>query len=295
MATTKVRLTAPGTEAVIALQGAEPLSWRIGGKELLWHGDPAHWNRSAPLLFPVVGASRDGKVIVDALSYPVPQHGFARDLPFKVRELAGDRVTLRLQDNDITRGFFPFAFILDVTISLRMNSLSLECSVVNTGMEAMPYALGFHPAFPWPFDGGEKGDYHLVFDKNQKAQVPGLTPDGLLTRSQRNIPFTENILSLKPELFSEGAIVLLDAGSRRIGFVSKNNEAIEIEASECPHLALWTKPNAPFLSLEAWSGHADWEDFSGELRDRAAMTLLAPGAKGQHGLIMRRTGKKILV
>lgn len=288
MSTTKVRLAAPGVEAVIALRGAEPLSWNIGGTELLWHGDAVHWNRSAPLLFPVVGACRNGEVLVDGKTYPMPQHGFARDLVFKVKELGGDRVVLRLEDSEATFKHFPFPFILDVTISLTMDALSLECSVTNSGTGEMPYALGFHPAFPWPFHGGDKGSYHLAFDSEQKTDVPAVTADGLLARSTRKIPFTGRTLALRPELFEKGAIVLLDAGSRRIGFASKDGETIEIEARQCPHLALWTKPTAPFLSLEAWSGYADWEDFFGELRDRAAMTTLAPGQRGQHALVMRR-------
>lgn len=295
MSTTKIRLAAAGTEAVVALRGSEPLSWKVGGTELLWHGDPEHWNRSAPLLFPVVGASRNGQVRVDGKTYPMPQHGFARDASFKVSELAGNRVVMRLEDNEATRQHFPFSFMLDVTISLTMDALSWQCSVTNSGPDVMPYALGFHPAFPWPFHGGGKSSYHLEFDSDQKTDVPALTKDGLLAHSTREIPFTGKTLALKPELFEEGAIVLLDADSRRIGFVSDEAEIIEIEAHGCPHLALWTKPAAPFLSLEAWSGHADWEDFSGELRDRAAMTKLAPGQKGQHALIMRRIrphGKK---
>lgn len=37
-----VELKAGGATARIALHGAEPVSWRVGGTEYLWHGDPAH-------------------------------------------------------------------------------------------------------------------------------------------------------------------------------------------------------------------------------------------------------------
>lgn len=55
-----------GTQATIAVDGAEPVSWQVAGREYLWHGDPAHWNRHAPWLFPVVGASTGGAVQVGA-------------------------------------------------------------------------------------------------------------------------------------------------------------------------------------------------------------------------------------
>jgi len=45
-----------------------------------------------------------------------------------------------------------------------------------------------------------------------------------------------------------------------------------------PHLALWSKPGAPFVCMEAWTGHGDPVGFSGDLADKPSMRLLAPGA-----------------
>ena len=86
-----VALAADGVSATIALRGAEPLSWRVAGRELIWHGDPAHWPQRAPILFPVIGASAGGAVRVEGRSYPMPRHGFARDLPFGLVERRPDR------------------------------------------------------------------------------------------------------------------------------------------------------------------------------------------------------------
>ena len=49
-----------------------------------------------------------------------------------------------------------------------------------------------------------------------------------------------------------------------------------------PHFALWTKPDAPFLSLEAWAGHADPEGFEGELFDRPSIIRLPMGHAMRH-------------
>ena len=40
------------------------------------------------------------------------------------------------------------------------------------------------------------------------------------------------------------------------------------------HAALWTRPGAPFLCLEAWTGYSDPEDFAGELSDKPSMRVL---------------------
>ena len=110
-----VRLEADGASADIALVGAEPLSWRVGGRELIWSGDPQHWGRHAPILFPVVGASAGGVVRIASKTYPMPQHGFARDSLFSLVEQTGDAAHLRLAASEATAAHFPFRFVLDVT------------------------------------------------------------------------------------------------------------------------------------------------------------------------------------
>ena len=109
-----VALAAGGASATIALCGAEPLSWRVAGRELIWHGDPAHWPQRAPILFPVIGASAGGAVRVEGRSYPMPRHGFARDLPFGLVERRPDRARLRLRATSGTLRHYPFRFELEV-------------------------------------------------------------------------------------------------------------------------------------------------------------------------------------
>ncbi len=284
-----VSLRAGAASAVIALTGAEPRSWRIGGRELLWHGDPVHWKRSAPILFPVVGASAGGMVRVDGRSYPMPQHGFARDSVFEVLELRPDAVRLRLSDSAATRARYPFAFALDVTIALEPASLSLAFDVRNPGPQPLPYALGVHPAFPWPFGAPTAVGHAVVFAAPERSDIPLLTPEGLLGRQTRALELDGARLPLTPDLFAQGALVFLDAASSAVDFVAPLGARITLAAEHFPHLAVWTTPSAPFLSMEAWTGHADWEGADGELAERSSMRLLAPGALARHAATMSYT------
>ncbi|UHC18834.1 aldose 1-epimerase family protein [Methylobacterium currus] len=279
------------TKARLALTGAEPVSWRVGGTEYLWSGDPAHWNRHAPWLFPVVGASAGGAVTVAGRAYPMAQHGFARDSRFTVVAQAEDSVTLRLTDTPDTRTHYPFAFRLDITATVRDGVLAFACEVHNPGPEPLPYGLGFHPAFPWPFAGGERaagGGYAVRFEHPERPAVPEVGPGGLLVRSERPLPLDGDTLPLDPEMFTE-ALVFLDARSRAMRFTAPSGAAIALEAEDFPHLAVWTRPTAPFLSLECWTGHADWAGFTGELAERDSQRLLAPGARARHGVTLRFT------
>lgn len=279
---------ADGATARIALRGAEPLSWQIGGREYLWHGDPAHWDRRAPILFPVVGSSAGGAVRVGGRAYPMPQHGFARDRPFTIVAQDGASVLLRLEDGPETRAHYPFAFRLDVVLSLGAGGrLTLDFRVANRGEVPLPYALGFHPAFPWPFEEGpaQAPGHAVLFEAPERPEVPEIAPGGLLSRTARRIPLEGARLPLDPALFTE-ALVFLDARSRAMRFVAPSGRAVALLTESFPHLAIWTRGAAPFLSLECWTGHADWAGFSGELADRDAMRLLPPGAEGRHRATM---------
>ncbi|GJE56265.1 MULTISPECIES: aldose 1-epimerase family protein [Methylobacterium] len=277
---------ADGTSARIALQGAEPVSWQVAGREYLWNGDPEHWNRHAPWLFPVVGASAGGVVRVDGQTYPMGQHGFARDLPFSVVTQSEDAVTLRLEDGDATRTHYPFAFRLDIDVRVDTCRLLFVCKVENTGETPLPYGLGFHPAFPWPFADGERragGGYHVVFDATESPDVPEIAEGGLIAAETRAVPLIDTTLPLDPEMFKE-ALVFLDAKSRSMRFVGPGDKAIAMAVEDFPHFAIWTKPTAPFLSLECWTGHADRAGFEGELAERDSQRILAPGAQALHGV-----------
>jgi galactose mutarotase-like enzyme len=283
---TSLQLRQGSAVATIALHGAEPLSWQVGGRELVWHGDPAHWSGRAPILFPVVGASVGGEVRVDGESYPMPQHGFARGLDFAVVSRGEHTAHLRLGDSPDTRQHYPFAFRLDVVATLSESELRFDYEVDNPGSVDLPYALGFHPAFPWPFMAGDNKGYRVEFEAAEEPFVPTIREMGILDMTPRPVPLQGRILDLTPERFAEGAMVFREARSRVMRFVAPSGEAIEMAVEDFPHLALWTRPTAPFLSLEAWTGHADWVGFSGELRERNTIRLVAPGSSARHAVTL---------
>ncbi|RWX59596.1 aldose 1-epimerase family protein, partial [Mesorhizobium sp. M4B.F.Ca.ET.089.01.1.1] len=71
-----------GISATIVRQGAELVSLRDSeGTELLWQAGPA-WKRHSPVLFPIVGRLKGDQLRHRGRSYPMTQHGFARDRRF---------------------------------------------------------------------------------------------------------------------------------------------------------------------------------------------------------------------
>ena len=94
---TEITLTHGDARATIALLGAEARSWRIAGRDLLWPGDPAIWSDISPILYPVVGWTRDGEERVDGVRYPLALHGFARFETFAVETSGPDFARLTLE------------------------------------------------------------------------------------------------------------------------------------------------------------------------------------------------------
>ena len=85
--------------AGISTLGAELISLTDGaGREYIWQRGPSVWNRSAPLLFPVIGRLRDGRYTHRGAEYLMGRHGFARDSAFTPLETRGGRAAFRLTD-----------------------------------------------------------------------------------------------------------------------------------------------------------------------------------------------------
>lgn len=281
-----IHLSAASSAVTIALRGAEPVSWQVDGRELLWSGDPEYWDFHAPILFPRVGASAGGVVRVGDEFFPMPQHGFARRAVFTLIEQDAASARLRLCDSEETRAHYPFRFALDVAYRLEADRLTVALAVTNTDSRDLPYAIGFHPAFPWPFSASGKAGHSVAFEAAESDLVPEVAAGGLLARRSRRVPLSGRNLPLTPDLFTE-ALVFLDAKSRAMRFEAPDSAAIVMETAGFPHLAIWSRPTAPFLSLECWSGHADWEDASGQLGELASMTNLQPHRTGRHTVTLR--------
>ncbi|PSM18475.1 aldose 1-epimerase family protein [Nitratireductor sp. StC3] len=268
----------------IRRRGAEVVAWRVGPDELVWSAGP-QWPRSSPLLFPVVGRVKDGMIRVDGRRYPMPTHGFAAGQDFVPVERTETTLRLRLRDNDETRAAYPFAFCLEVFYRLGERAVEAVFTLTNPGSGPLPYALGLHPGFRWPFADGEPEDYRILFESAEQASVPAIDPDGLFTEARRALPLEGRDLPLAGDLMAREALCFLDARSRGLRFVSPGGAAIAVETEGFAHFALWARPPARFLCIEAWTGHGDPSGFAGELAQKPSMVFLAPGGDARH--IMR--------
>ena len=134
--------------AEIAMLGANVLSYKpTGHSEVLFRPAKRDYNRGesihggVPVCWPQFG---------NRFSKTLPQHGFARIMPFTVKgtEYSEDmtEVTLSIRSDGETKKLWPHDFELEVKISVSMK-LNISMMTKNIGDEPFEFSCGFHPYF----------------------------------------------------------------------------------------------------------------------------------------------------
>ena len=179
--------------------------------EHMWSADPEFWPRRAPILFPCVGESYEGKVRIDGIEYPMGRHGFARHQEFRALEITKSQVMFELSENTDTLKNYPFQFKFRVRFLLEGRVLHHQFEVENTGNGPLGFQLGGHPAFTVPFKPHESyADYMIQFDKPITVERHLLNENGLYNGEKRQVLSNDDTIPLSYELFKEDALVFKD-------------------------------------------------------------------------------------
>jgi galactose mutarotase-like enzyme len=261
-------------------RGAELCRLQTGsGLDLLWDGDPAVWGRQAPVLFPVVGALKDGRLLHRGQAYPMGRHGFARDLDFSLVRLTAHSCSFRLGDGAATRASYPFPFQLTVGFRIDGPELRVQYDLHNPGDSDLPASFGAHPAFRWPLLPGLARNAHwLEFEKAEADLLPVLDAGGLLAGPARPSPLEGRLLPLDDALFQQDALIFRPVQSRAVRYAAPGAPVLEVSWDGFPQLGVWSKPGAGFLCIEPWRGFASPEGFDGEFTHKPGIFLVGPGA-----------------
>ncbi len=206
--------------AEVALMGANVLSYRpTGHSEVLFRPSKRDYNRGesfhggVPVCFPQFG---------NRFSKDLPQHGFARVMPFEVKatEYSDEmtEATLVLRSDAATRSLWPhdFELAIKVTVSMKLN---IALTVTNADEKPFDFSCGLHP--------------YLLLRERDEAVVRGLDgaafhdaesdSDGVQVGDIAMTCPKDHIFSLPPSPRHEFAVV--DSGLRRaIAIASAGND-----------------------------------------------------------------------
>ena len=267
----------------VASRGAElkSITELADGTEYLFDSDPTWWKYSSPVLFPIVGKVNGGIYRVDGKEYSLGQHGFARTTDFWLVDATNDTLTFALESNAATLAVYPYCFRLEISFKLIGNEVKVLWKVANVDDKEIYFSIGAHPALTCPLCFGDTfEDCYLKFNRAEKSSRIPLTTKGTLSHDR--IPTLDGTeLALTYDLFKGDALVFDDLKSDEISVCSrKSSKSITVRAKGFPYWGLWTpaQGGAPFICIEPWHGHADFEDFTGELKDKEGIIKLDVGA-----------------
>ena len=276
-----IRLRLGELSARVDPLGAELRSLRRAGDEYLWQDANSIWAHAAPILFPFVGRLNGGGFEHDGRFYTMPMHGFAGASWFEPRDRQqqqAHRAVLQLRDNAQTRACFPFEFRLRVSFTLNPQGIDVGYEVLNPGAQALPFALGSHPAFA--LGDGPLQDWRIEFDKAEAPEVYRLD-GGLL--AERPVPFCfepERSIALSPTTFVGDALIFKNINSTCISLVHRSQgPRLKLWTGDAPHLGLWAAPNTGFVCIEPWFGVDEDKQAPVALAEKSGLQRLAPGTR----------------
>lgn len=273
-----------GLTARADTMGGELVSLRDRqGTEYIWGGDPAYWSGRNPVLFPIVGSLKDGRVDIGGRTFEMARHGFARQSEFTVAGRGEDFVEFELRESEETLRQYPFPFSLRVRHELLENGFSTRFTAANTGGAPMPFCIGAHTAFRCPLEEGERfEDYRLVFDESEDAAFAHPGPGGCLLHGENGpaLDHTDTI-ALDHAVFDRVDTLIYEGlRSKTVRLCHRETgRGVRVDFSQFSMVAFWTMPGkaAPYICIEPWQGCAAFDNESGRFEDKPHCVTLAPG------------------
>ena len=270
----KIRINDQNYSATINTLGAELESFYKDDINYIWNIDEQYWNKTSPVLFPIVGRLKNDRYTLNGKEYSLPRHGFARNFEFTIVEKTNNSVVFSLKSNEETLKVYPFEFELLLQYNLNQNQLKIGYKVINLSNQKMPFNIGAHPAFSIPSNFDE---YSLQFNENESFKTHHLENE-LFNGKNSLVESFNNSIKLKYSLFEKDALVFKNLQSTTVSILKNNKTHITINYDSFPFLGIWTKVNAPFLCIEPWTGHADYDNTNGEIYEKKSIQVLNPKA-----------------
>lgn len=253
------------------------------GTEYIWQRDPQYWADCAPILFPVIARSRDGKITAGGQEYPMPKHGLLRNAEFMVSEKKADAITLVSHADEETKKAYPWQYAFYATFSLCKNQLTTTYCVENHDEQMLYFCLGAHPAFRVPLTDEEKfEDWKLVFEKEEVLYSNHTNEDESTSANKDLILSAGRELPLRRSLFNNDAMIFEGIQSKCVQLVGKKNKGISFAYPDFPNLAVWSKgepSDAPFVCLEPWFGMGFRDDEGYAIEEKHGVQTLEAGKR----------------
>lgn len=286
-------LTNGQVSIAVSADGAELCSLRKGEKEFLWQADPTYWKRHSPVLFPIVGSVWENRYRIAHEEFVLSQHGFARDMEFRLLSQTEQEVWYELTEDAQTRSKYPFAFCLQIGYRLTGSSVEVFWKVTNpadrNGGCTMPFQIGAHPAFYFPdYETEPSRRGFFSFGEARNLNYILISAKGCVDAGTHYpLPLDEEgMMPLDVHSFDRDAFILEDGQVKEVTLHDANRHPVlRLRFPSAPLVGLWSPPgkNAPFVCIEPWYGRCDRAGFEGDYTEKDWIQLLKPGETFEGG------------
>lgn len=265
------KLKKDNIEVEINLSPLEIRSLKFKGKEICYQQDGS-WKKNWPFLFPVIGRLKNDKITIEDQDYPMPRHGFFRDIDsFKVEDEGEGIVTFVASSDNKFQHLYPFEFDIKNQIEIVNDEVIISYEVINTDTKQMIFAMGHHPAFI------SRKDAVITFEKEEDFTKK--TDEKGLIVSNPEYEFHYKSVKLADLSFENSeSYYTQDVKSSWVRY-EDSEVGFEISLDDYNAFILWSNSNEDnFLCMEPLLGIPDPSDRpNNEFREKPRMLNIKPG------------------
>tara|TARA_Y100001968_G_scaffold324142_1_gene362921 strand:+ start:3627 stop:4511 length:885 start_codon:yes stop_codon:yes gene_type:complete len=229
---------------IVPERGGLITEWRCNGKEILYFDldrfkSPGKSIRGGiPILFPICGDLPGGILPLSNRNFLINQHGFARDIPWKIQFLENHKViSLNLSASNKTLAVFPFNFFIEIQLKLDFDSLDINIFIHNFGKDRMPCSFGLHPYF-------------------RVSSLDNIAIKGLSEICTNHLDMCKSSTEIQMANITEGIDFLTTSKDKHsVELIDLHDlEIIEMQAKNPMDLVVvWTDPPRSMVCLEPWT------------------------------------------
>jgi len=273
------------TQILTSKFGAELVSFKLNDEERVHQGEETvdingkvYWKRRFPVLFPTVGKCKKNQTIMNSTTYEMAHNGFAQDMEFEPITKLDNFHSYVLKSSDRILEKYPYKFSLYVTYRLDENRLTTIYKVLNEGNVDMPFGIGSNPAFKIDINELKNENYYLEFEEEEEKIHFLYLVDGLVgTDYAKNIMSDKRTIKLNANMFNNDAIIMKGITSNKVTLKTKDGKkVVAVNFAGFPYLALWSKPQSPFICISPWMTTPDAVKGTGVFRQKGDIIILPP-------------------
>lgn len=262
---------------IVDSEGAEVIHFYHNGVDYIRSRDEV-WDRSAPILFPIVGRLKDGWADYNGKRITLGVHGFTSSRNFSIYSLKEDEIVLYDKYDESTLSKYPFKYEMYVTYRLSGKSFDTIIKVKNIDDVNYKYNIGGHPGINCPlFEGEAFEDYRIVFNKKETFASASIVNGCMLDFDHPYLEFVGiNQINLDYKYFLIDAIVNKELASDKIYLLNKEDKGIRFTYNGFNTIAFWTRPGSKFICFEPWHGYADLYNTNHDFLTKPDLIEIAP-------------------